>query len=65
MENNKVLEVKEDEVEKVEEAGSSLEKGNYLIEVMHEGEVLRKMVVVGSEIKLSKMEDNGITIDLK
>lgn len=64
-ENNKIIDVEENEVEAVKEASSLLEKGNYLIEVMNEGEVLRKMVAVGSEIKISRMQDSGITIDLK
>ncbi|GAA0684892.1 hypothetical protein [Clostridium cadaveris] len=49
----------------VEENKPVLEKGNYIIEVISNGEVIKKFVVANSEVNISKLADGGLTVDLK
>lgn len=48
-----------------EENKPVLEKGNYIIEVISNGEVIKKFVVANSEVNISKLADGGLTVDLK
>jgi len=43
----------------------TLEKGNYIIEIKSNGEVIKKMAVANSEINIQKLADGGLTVDLK
>lgn len=47
-----------------EEKKPTLKEGNYLIEVIKEGKVTRKILVTGSEINITKLNDGGLTVDL-
>lgn len=49
----------------VEENKPVLEKGNYIIEVISNGEVIKKFVAANAEINISKLADGGLTVDLK
>ena len=48
-----------------EENKPTLETGNYIIEVISNGEVIKKFVVANSEVNISKLADGGLTVDLK
>lgn len=61
MENKDIIEMEEVK----EENKPALEKGNYIIEVVSKGKVIRKIAVANSEINISKLQDGGITVDLK
>lgn len=60
MENKDII-----EVEKEEEQGSTLAKGNYIVEVKSKNNVIKKIVVANAEINISKLADDGFTVDLK
>ncbi|MFR4584860.1 hypothetical protein [Clostridium cadaveris] len=65
MEDKKeIIDVESTSVEK-EENKPVLEKGNYIIEVISNGEVIKKFVVANSEVNISKLADGGLTVDLK
>lgn len=65
MEDKKeIIDVESTPVEK-EENKPVLEKGNYIIEVLSNGEVIKKFVVANSEVNISKLADGGLTVDLK
>lgn len=49
----------------VAENKPTVEKGNYIIEIISNGEILRKMAVAGAEINITKLSDGGLTVDLK
>ena len=49
----------------VEENKPVLEKGNYIIEVISNSEVIKKYVAANAEINISKLADGGLTVDLK
>lgn len=49
----------------VEENKPVLEKGNYIIEVISKGNIIKKFVVANAEINISKLADGGLTVDLK
>lgn len=67
MKNKDIIETEEvEELEEVEEKqGSTLEKGNYIIEVISEENVIRKMAVANAEINITQLADGGMTVDLK
>ncbi|MDY4950446.1 MAG: hypothetical protein SO128_13855 [Clostridium cadaveris] len=48
-----------------EENKPVLEKGNYIIEVISKGNIIKKFVVANAEINISKLADGGLTVDLK
>lgn len=62
MEENKVIDV--EPIEK-EENKPVLEKGNYIVEVISEGQILKKFVAANAEINITKLADGGLTVDLK
>lgn len=65
MEDKKeIIDVESTPVEN-EENKPVLEKGNYIIEVLSNGEVIKKFVVANSEVNISKLADGGLTVDLK
>lgn len=43
----------------------TLEQGNYVIEVISEGQVIKKLAVANSEINITKLANGGMTVDLK
>ena len=43
----------------------TLEKGNYIIEVISEGQIIKKIAVANSEINIAKLADGGLVVDLK
>lgn len=60
---SKVIDVKATPV--VEENKPTIGKGNYIIEVISEGQVIKKIAVAGAEINITKFNDGGLTVDLK
>lgn len=64
-ENNKIIDVEQEEVEEVIEDTPTLEKGNYILEITSEGNVIRKLAIANSSIKITKLADGGMTVDLK
>lgn len=61
-ENEKVIEV---ESTAVEENKPTLEKGNYIIEVISDSNVIKKIAIANSIVNITKLADGGLTIDLK
>lgn len=43
----------------------TLEKGNYLVEVVENGEVIKKIAVANAEINIIRLAEGGMVIDLK
>lgn len=43
----------------------TLEKGNYVIEVVSEGQVIKKLAVANSEVNILKLADGGLAIELR
>ncbi|MBY0754530.1 hypothetical protein K5V21_03570 [Clostridium sardiniense] len=48
----------------VEEKKPTIQKGNYIIEVLSEGKVIKKVAVANAEINITKLVDGGLTVDL-
>lgn len=57
--NNKSKAVTEDKAKK-----PTIEKGNYVIEVISEGKVIKKIAVANAEINIIKLVDGGLAVDL-
>ncbi|MGL4742269.1 MAG: hypothetical protein ACRC41_15990 [Sarcina sp.] len=49
----------------VEENKPTLAQGNYVIEIISNGKVLKKLAVAQSEINITKLEAGGLVVDLK
>jgi len=60
MEENKVI-----DVEPIEESKPTLDTGNYIIEVISDGNIIKKLAATNSAINITKLADGGLTIDLK
>lgn len=60
-----IIEVEPTEVEEIKEDKPTLEKGNYVVEVISEGKVIKKLAVANSEINITKLAEGGMTVDLK
>lgn len=58
-----IIEVEPVEVEEV--AKPTLGLGNYIVEVISEGQVIKKLAVANSEINITKLANGGMTVDLK
>lgn len=48
-----------------EEAKPTLEIGNYVIEILSDGQVIKKIAVANSEINITKLAQGGLAVDLK
>ncbi|MGL6186084.1 MAG: hypothetical protein ACRC1T_11975 [Clostridium chrysemydis] len=48
-----------------QEPKPTCEKGNYVISVVANGEIIKKLAVAGGEIYIQKLADGGLTVDLK
>lgn len=53
------------DVEPVKENKPTLEKGNYIVEIISEGQVIKKLAVANSEINISRLAEGGLAVDLK
>lgn len=53
------------EVETTEVTKPTIEQGNYIVEIISAGQVIKKIAVANSEINITKLADGGLTIDLK
>ncbi|SUY47048.1 Uncharacterised protein [Clostridium putrefaciens] len=53
------------DVEPKEEVKPTIEIGNYFIEVISDGEVIKKIAVANSEINITKLSQGGLAVDLK
>jgi DNA polymerase sigma len=42
----------------------TLEQGNYIIEVVSNNQLIRKLVVVNSEINIVRFNDGGLAMDI-
>lgn len=62
MEENKVIDV--EPIEK-EDNKPVLEKGNYIVEIISDGQTIKKFVAVNAEINIIKLADGGLTVELK
>ncbi|WP_099336063.1 hypothetical protein [Clostridium cadaveris] len=47
-----------------EENKSTLETGNYIIEVISNGQVIKKLVAANAEINIQRLAEGGLTVDL-
>lgn len=62
----KAIDVDYKEVNKdQQEPKPTFEEGNYLIQVVSKGEIIKKLAVAGGEIYVQKLADGGLTVDLK
>ncbi|WP_462427203.1 hypothetical protein [Fusobacterium varium] len=52
------------EAKPVEENKSTLETGNYIIEVISNGQVIKKFVAANAEINIQRLAEGGLTVDL-
>lgn len=61
MEENKIVDVNEvkEEVNK-----PTLDKGNYVIEIISEGQLIKKVLVSNAEINITRLAEGGITAEL-
>ncbi|WP_194190796.1 hypothetical protein [Clostridium chrysemydis] len=48
-----------------QEPKPTFEEGNYIIQVVSKGEIIKKLAVAGGEIYIQKLADGGLTVDLK
>lgn len=63
---NKAIDIKYKEVNKdQEEIKPTHDLGNYVISVVANGEIIKKIAVAGAEIYITKLADGGLTVDLK
>ncbi|EHK2305534.1 hypothetical protein KCK38_001378 [Clostridium perfringens] len=60
-----VVDVNYTEVKEKEEVKPTFEEGNYVITVVSNGEILKKIAVAGAEVYVTKLADGGLTVDLK
>lgn len=60
-----VVDVNYTEVKEQEEVKPTFEKGNYVVTVVAQGEILKKIAVAGAEVYVTKLADGGLTVDLK
>lgn len=60
-----VVDVNYAEVKEKEEVKPTFEEGNYVITVVSNGEILKKIAVAGAEVYVTKLADGGLTVDLK
>lgn len=61
MENKKVIDVDENE----DTNKPTLEKGNYLVEVIENGQLIKRIAVINAEINITRLAEGGMAIDLK
>lgn len=52
-------------VEVAKESKPTLSQGNYVVEIISNGQVIKKLAVAHSEINITKLEDGGLVVDLK
>lgn len=52
-------------IEKKEEKKPTLERGNYIVEIISEGKVIKRVAAANSEINIVKLADGGLAVDLK
>lgn len=53
------------DVETTEVTKPTIDLGNYIVEIISEGQVIKKIAVANAEINITKLADGGLTIDLK
>lgn len=63
MDKNEAIDVESTTVE--EENKPGIEVGNYLIEIVSNDKVIRKLIAANSEIKITRLQEGGLTVDLK
>lgn len=60
---SEIIDVEATPVEQ-EENKPTLDTGNYIIEVVSEGQVIKKFVAANAEINIRRLAEGGLTIDL-
>ena len=45
--------------------GPTIPKGNYIIQIISEGQEIKRIAVAGAEINITKLAEGGLAIDLK
>lgn len=63
--NKKIVDVDYKEVKEKDEVKPTFEEGNYVITVVSNGEILKKLAVAGAEVYVTKLAEGGLTVDLK
>lgn len=53
------------DVDYKEEVKPTFSEGNYIIQVVSKGEIIKKIAVAGAEVYVTKLADGGLTVDLK
>jgi len=46
-------------------ASPTVPKGNYIIQIISEGQEIKRIAVAGAEINITKLAEGGLAIDLK
>ena len=64
MEENKVIDVNEVKEIKEEVNKPTLNKGNYIIEIISKGQLIKKVLVSNAEINITRLAEGGITAEL-
>ncbi|WP_432291559.1 hypothetical protein [Clostridium baratii] len=62
--NKKIVDVNYKDIQEQQEVKPTCEKGNYVISVVANGEIIKKIAVAGAEIYVNKLADGGLTVDL-
>lgn len=60
-----VVDVNYKEVKEKDDVKPTFEEGNYVITVVSNGEILKKLAVAGAEVYVTKLAEGGLTVDLK
>lgn len=47
------------------EFNPTLEKGNYFVEIISEGQIIKRLAVANAEINITKLAEGGLAVDLK
>ncbi|ELC8449573.1 hypothetical protein ACSXBY_04530 [Clostridium perfringens] len=63
--NKKIVDADYKEVKEKDEVKPTFEEGNYVITVVSNGEILKKLAVAGAEVYVTKLAEGGLTVDLK
>ena len=61
---NRAVDANYKEVPEKQDPKATHEKGNYVISVVADGKVIKKIAVAGAEIYVNKLANGGLTVDL-
>ena len=62
---NEIIEVEPTSVEDVKEDKPTLPQGNYVVEIISEGKVIKKLAVANAEVNITRLAEGGMTVELQ